>query len=55
MTSDLMPAHLFTDFPEEEAHWQWLATAPEAEILRWIEEKRDSEEETSGYEEVTSE
>jgi hypothetical protein len=46
---------LFGDLLEDEPDWQWVATAPESEIIRWAEERRDMEKEPDGHEEVTSE
>jgi hypothetical protein len=46
---------LFGDLLEDEPDWQWVATAPEAEICQWAEELRDSQEEPDGREEITSE
>ena len=38
-----------------EADWQWVATAPEAEILQWAEDLRDSERDAIAREEIPPE
>jgi hypothetical protein len=32
---------LLTGEPQDEEYWQWLATAPDAEVIQWAEDARD--------------
>ena len=38
-----------------EADWQWVATAPESQIIRWAEEIRDSQRDAIAREETPPE
>ena len=46
---------LFGDLLVDEQDWQWVATAPEDEIIRWAEERRASPVDPDEREESTSE
>lgn len=48
-------AILFSDVLQDEPDWQWVATAPETEVLRWAEELRDSLRESVGHDDIASE
>jgi hypothetical protein len=44
-SSDLLKPYadiIMDDWPSDDTDWQWVATAPEMEIIQWADDIRDS-------------